>query len=336
MSGDTVVVGAYQEGSNATGVNGNQNDDSAANSGAAYVFVRSGTNWIQQAYLKASNTGAGDNFGRLGGGVGRHGGGRGQLESQQRHRRERQSRQQQRPQLRRGLCLRAQRDELEPAGLSQSFQHRRRRSLRLVRWRCRATRWWSGPFVRTAAPPASTATRPTTAPTAPARPTSSSRSGTNWSQQAYLKASNTDAGDAVRLLGRGVGRHGRGRGHGEDSTATGVNGNQNDNSAGVAGAAYVFVRERDELEPAGLSQSLQHRRRVTTSATRWRCRATRWWSGRMAEDSSATGVNGRSKRQQRPAIRRGLRLRAQRDELESSRPISKPPIPRRMTNSVGR
>jgi hypothetical protein len=33
------------------------------NSGAAYVFVREGTNWIQQAYLKASNTGAGDNFG---------------------------------------------------------------------------------------------------------------------------------------------------------------------------------------------------------------------------------------------------------------------------------
>src|SRR6185436_17089496 len=56
VSGDTLVIGAYQEGSSATGVDGNQNNDSAANSGATYVFVRGGTNWIQQAYLKASNT----------------------------------------------------------------------------------------------------------------------------------------------------------------------------------------------------------------------------------------------------------------------------------------
>ena len=49
ISGDTIVVGARSEG--------------ADDSGAAYVFVRSGTNWSQQAYLKAANTGAGDNFG---------------------------------------------------------------------------------------------------------------------------------------------------------------------------------------------------------------------------------------------------------------------------------
>ncbi len=63
ISGDTVVVGAPFEASNATGVNGNQADNSAPYSGAAYVFVRSGGVWIQQAYLKASNTGAGDHFG---------------------------------------------------------------------------------------------------------------------------------------------------------------------------------------------------------------------------------------------------------------------------------
>jgi hypothetical protein len=63
VSSDTVVVGAVQEASNATGVNGNQTNNSALNSGAAYVFVRSGTNWSQQAYLKASNTGADDEFG---------------------------------------------------------------------------------------------------------------------------------------------------------------------------------------------------------------------------------------------------------------------------------
>ena len=63
ISGDTLVVGAFREDSAATGVNGNQNDNSASDAGAAYVFVRSGTSWSQQAYLKASNTNAGDNFG---------------------------------------------------------------------------------------------------------------------------------------------------------------------------------------------------------------------------------------------------------------------------------
>src|SRR5262249_21382453 len=38
-------------------------DNSAGSSGAAYIFARSGTTWSQQAYLKASNTGAADQFG---------------------------------------------------------------------------------------------------------------------------------------------------------------------------------------------------------------------------------------------------------------------------------
>ncbi len=63
VSGDTAVVGAYQEDSNATGVGGSQSNNSAADSGAAYVFTRSVTTWTQQAYLKASNTGDGDQFG---------------------------------------------------------------------------------------------------------------------------------------------------------------------------------------------------------------------------------------------------------------------------------
>src|SRR5205085_8646184 len=55
ISADTVVVGAYDEDSNATVVNGDQNDDSEAAAGAAYVYVRSSGAWSQQAYLKASN-----------------------------------------------------------------------------------------------------------------------------------------------------------------------------------------------------------------------------------------------------------------------------------------
>jgi hypothetical protein len=38
VSGDTVVVGAVNEDSNATGVDGNQSDNSASAAGAAYVF----------------------------------------------------------------------------------------------------------------------------------------------------------------------------------------------------------------------------------------------------------------------------------------------------------
>ncbi len=62
VSGDTAVVGAYGESSSTTGVNSIPNEG-ALNSGAAYVFVRSGSNWTQQAYLKASNTGTNDYFG---------------------------------------------------------------------------------------------------------------------------------------------------------------------------------------------------------------------------------------------------------------------------------
>jgi nucleotide-binding universal stress UspA family protein len=63
LSGDTLAVGAYGEDSAAKSVGGNQVDNSAGNSGAVYVFRRSGMAWQREAYLKASNTGANDLFG---------------------------------------------------------------------------------------------------------------------------------------------------------------------------------------------------------------------------------------------------------------------------------
>jgi hypothetical protein len=60
--GNTLAVGAYWEDSGTTGVNSTPNE-AAADSGAVYVFIRSGGVWSQQAYVKASNTGAGDFFG---------------------------------------------------------------------------------------------------------------------------------------------------------------------------------------------------------------------------------------------------------------------------------
>jgi trimeric autotransporter adhesin len=66
--GNTMAVAAHWEASGATGINGNQNDDSVPQAGAVYVFTRAGTTWTQQAYIKASNTGNaaqgdGDQFG---------------------------------------------------------------------------------------------------------------------------------------------------------------------------------------------------------------------------------------------------------------------------------
>jgi hypothetical protein len=69
LSGDggTLAVGAYGESSNATGINGDQdNADGRGFTGAAYVFVESGSSWRQQAYVKPSefvHCGKGVNFG---------------------------------------------------------------------------------------------------------------------------------------------------------------------------------------------------------------------------------------------------------------------------------
>jgi len=63
LAGDTFVVGAESEASAATGINGDQEDNSASSSGAVYVFTLGNNGWVQEAYVKASNTGAGDRFG---------------------------------------------------------------------------------------------------------------------------------------------------------------------------------------------------------------------------------------------------------------------------------
>jgi len=52
ISGDTVVVGAYYE------------DTGAAGAGAAYIFTRSGTTWTQQQKIQASDLQANDYFGQ--------------------------------------------------------------------------------------------------------------------------------------------------------------------------------------------------------------------------------------------------------------------------------
>ncbi len=68
ISAETIVVGAHMESSSqATITNGSSasSDNSASESGAGYVFVRNGSNWSSQAYLKAPNAETGDRFGKV-------------------------------------------------------------------------------------------------------------------------------------------------------------------------------------------------------------------------------------------------------------------------------
>jgi hypothetical protein len=57
-------VAAQGESSCATGINGDQTNNNCPFAGAVYMLTRTAGVWTQQAYIKASNTDAGDNFGQ--------------------------------------------------------------------------------------------------------------------------------------------------------------------------------------------------------------------------------------------------------------------------------
>jgi hypothetical protein len=224
IAGDTIVVGAFGEASAATGVNGNQIDNSAANAGAAYVFVRSGTTWSQQAYLKASNTGGQDRF---------------------------------------GFSVAIAGDTIVIGA----------------------------PFESSAATGVNGDQADNSAPNAGAAYVFV-RSGSTWNQQAYLKASNTEPlfdlfGSSVAIAGETIVVGALG----EASAATGVNGDQADNSAGFAGAAYVFVR-------SGTTWSQQAYLKASNTGGQDRFGSSVAIAGEtivvgaFGEASAATGVNG--------------------------------------------
>jgi len=180
LSGDggTLAVGAYGEGSNATGIGGIQSDNSASRSGAVYLFTRSNNNWSQQAYVKASNTEAGDGFGRA-------------------------------------LALSGDGDTLAVAADGEDSNATGIGGIQSDN----SASDGGAVYLFT-------------------------RSDGTWSQQAYVKASNTGAGDgfgyAVALSDNG-GTLAVGAPF-EDSNATGIGGIQSDNSALRSGAVYLFTR----------------------------------------------------------------------------------------------
>jgi len=63
--GNVLAVGALSEDSAASSINNFafEDDDSAADAGAVYIFTRNGATWTQRDYLKSSNNDANDRFG---------------------------------------------------------------------------------------------------------------------------------------------------------------------------------------------------------------------------------------------------------------------------------
>jgi len=176
LSGDTLAVGAPEERSCATGVGGDQADNGCSAAGAVYIFIRDPlTNtWSQQAYIKASNAEAQDRFGSsiaLSGETLAVGAGE-------------------------GSCATGIGGDQADNGCSAA----------------------GAVYVFTWDPV-----------------------GQTWTQQAYLKASNSEAGDffglSIALSGETLAV-----GAAEGSCATDIGGDQANNSCSGAGAVYVFTR----------------------------------------------------------------------------------------------
>ncbi len=231
--GSTLAAGASNEASMATGIDGDQADDSIAGAGAVYVFTRDGAAWIQRAYVKSSNNDEGDGFGdAFGYAVALSGDGS-------------------------TLAVGAVVEDSAATGIDGDQTDNSSSSAGAV-------------YVFT-------------------------RDGNAWRQQAYVKASNTDATDnfgiSAALSGDGstlaVGAAF------EDSSATGVDGNQRSNATAESGAVYVFTRsgavwtQQAYVKASNTGGGDQFGWSVALSTD-----GSLLAVGASTEDSSATGVGG--------------------------------------------
>jgi hypothetical protein len=253
--GNTLAVGASSEDSAAAGINGNQKDESALTAGAVYVYGRSGNTWAQQAYIKSEATPmgtAGDQFGyslalngngnTLAVGVYDEGGS--------------------------GRAVNAPIDTMRNgSGAAYVFARKGTAWTRegyLKTWNSEGGDSWGVSvalsddgntlamgsidedclctgIVNAQSDAGATDQKANTSAGAVAI---FSRNGTTWTQQAYVKASNTGPNDwfGVRLALSGDGNALVVGAQNEDSAAQGVNGNQKDEAGEEAGAVYFFTR----------------------------------------------------------------------------------------------
>lgn len=285
MDGDTLVVGAYQESSDADGIGGNQADNGAPQAGAVYVFVHNAGVWTQQAYIKASNSGSQDYF---------------------------------------GLSVALDGDTLvvgapgEASSNGSQADNGAANAGAVYVFTRSGTTWTQQAYLKAsnigagdrfgysvdvdadtliagARTEASNAMgidgdgSNNDAPEAGAAYIFT-RSGTIWSQQAYLKASNTDSSD---FFGHSVGVSGdiaAVGAEGEGSSATGIGGDETNNDFSSAGAAYVFTR-------SGATWSQQAYIKASNTAgdsfgTALALDGTTLAVGAQFESGDATGVGG--------------------------------------------
>ena len=296
--GNTLAVGANGEASNAIGIDGIQTDNSASDAGAVYVFTRSGTTWSQQAYIKASNTNADDNFGRAvnlsDDGNTLAVGASGEASNDN------------------GIDATQTDNSLADAGAVYVFTRS-------------GSAWSQQAYIKAsntdaadyfgAAVSLSTDGNTLVVGT-PGEDSSSTgiggsevsnnasgagavyvfaRNGSSWSQRAYIKASNTDAGDNfgndVSLSADGntlavAARY-------ENSNATGINRNQIDNSASNAGAVYIFTHSGSSWsQQAYIKASNTEAFDYFGEAVSLSADGNRLAVGAYGEASNATGIGG--------------------------------------------
>jgi hypothetical protein len=228
-TGNTLAVGAMMEDSDSTGINSLPNDNAQANdSGATYIFTRAGSNWSQQAYIKAGNTGRQDFFG-IANSLNADGN---------------------------TLVVGAFGESSDATGINGTNNNNAISSGAAY------------VFIRT---------------------------GSSWNQQAYIKASNTDAAD---LFGRSVNLSADGNtlaigATGEASNATGVNGLEGNNTASSSGAVYVFIRDAGNTwsQQTYLKASNTEGTDAFGTSVSFSADGNMLAIGAIREDSGTTGIN---------------------------------------------
>ncbi len=248
VSGDglRIAVGAHQEDSAATGVNGDQTSNAAASSGAVYIFRNDNGTWVQEAYLKASNTDAGDFFGWT-------------VDMDERGNR---------------VFVGAYQEDSSATGINGNQASNGQPESGAVYVFRRSGRNWSqeayikssnsrsgdnfgsrlavndiGNVLAVSAPREDSNATGIDGDQSDNSASESGavyifeRNGTTWTQQSYIKASNTDAQDRFGEFSVAVSGDGTKLAVGaatERSNATGIDGDQSDNSVNGAGAVYVY------------------------------------------------------------------------------------------------
>lgn len=291
--GKTLAVGSFGEDSDATGIDGDQTNNNLAGTGAVYVYVRNDSNWRQQAYLKASATQMGYDFGRV-------------------------------------LSLSADGNTLavgapgDNSSATETSDDSATNSGAVYVYARSGDSWGREAYVKASnteegdyfgSSVALSADGNTLAVGAYGEDSDATVIGGDqlndnaygagavyvyvreglWRQQAYIKASNTGAGDdfgaSVALSANGntlaVGAVG------EDSAATGINGDEGDNSAEYAGAVYMFSRDNNVwAQHVYVKASNNEKEDGFGSAVTLSADGNTLAVAAYGEDSAVTGING--------------------------------------------